>query len=263
MSVKRPAIALLVAASMLLPATAKADVIGGQGDTLTGAGLRWAQSNGANTSGGGGAPRPGQAQPGQGTTGAGRALPPWVCRNPAFPGMKCMRFVTPSNGPSTPTAASPPAPPTPAQAAVQAWQWQTKLPSPSLATSPPDGAITGLDLYLAIGGPQMLALDVPALGYVIHFDVTSLYDVDWGDPRPDGSPTGQAITRGHPNQGGPYPTGDLRHQYIQRGSATIQVTQRWTAHWTGGGDSGTITDRLSTTAAVTIPVHEIQAALVP
>lgn len=88
-----------------------------------------------------------------------------------------------------------------------------------------------------------------------------MYDVDWGDPNPDGSPHGEAVTRNHPNQGGPYPNGDLRHQYIDRGNVTIDVTQRWTAQWTAGGQSGTIADRLTTSASRTIPVQEIQAVI--
>jgi hypothetical protein len=159
--------------------------------------------------------------------------------------------------------AAPRPPPTPLEAAYQAWYWQTKLPSPSLATSPPDGAITGLDLYLSIGGAQTLTYDIPALGYNVHLDVTSVYDVHWGDPRPDTSATGRAVTRNHPTQGGPYPNGDLRHQYIERGTATIEVTQKWTAAWSAGGQSGTIADRLATSATVTIPIQEIQAVLRP
>ena len=164
--------------------------------------------------------------------------------------------------PGSPRAAAPPRP-SPLEAAYQAWYWETKLPSPSLATSPPDGAITGLDLYLSIGGPQTMTLDVPALGYTVHLEVTSTYDVDWGDPRPDGSATGQAVTRNHPTQGGPYPHGDLRHQYIDRGEVTIEVTQRWTATWSADGRSGTIADRLATSATRTVPVREIQAVLLP
>ncbi|MEO5678933.1 MAG: hypothetical protein ABIS47_04610, partial [Acidimicrobiales bacterium] len=158
-------------------------------------------------------------------------------------------------------APAPPPPPTPADAAAQVWSWETTLPEPSLATSPPDGAITGLDLYLTIGGSQTMVYDVPALGYMVHLDVSSVYDVDWGDPHPDASPTGRAVTRNHPNQGGPYPRGDLRHQYIDRGSMTITVTQKWTARWTAGGESGTIEDRLATSASHTFPVREIQAVI--
>ena len=147
------------------------------------------------------------------------------------------------------------------EAAFEAWYWATELPDPSLATSPPNGAITGLDLYLAIGGPQSLTLDVPALGYVVHFEVTSVYDVDWGDPRPDDSVTGRSVTRNHPTQGGLYPVGDLRHQYIDRGEVTIEVVQKWTARWSAEGESGILADRLATSSTVTIPVQEIQAVI--
>ncbi len=156
-----------------------------------------------------------------------------------------------------------PAPPPPSarDAAFQAWYWETKLPDPRLATSPPDGAVAGLDLYLSIGGPQELTLDVPALGYVVHLEVSSVYDISWGDPQPDGSALGQAVTVNHPTRGGPYPTGDLRHQYIHRGTATIEVIQKWTARWSANGESGIIADRLATSATRTIPVQEIQAVI--
>ena len=156
-----------------------------------------------------------------------------------------------------------PAPPPPSarDAAFQAWYWETKLPDPSLVTSPPNGAVAGLDLYLSIGGPQELTLDVPALGYVVHLEVASVYDISWGDPQPDGSTLGRAVTTNHPTRGGPYPTGDLRHQYIHRGTATIEVIQKWTARWSANGESGTIADRLATSSTVTIPVQEIQAVI--
>lgn len=132
-----------------------------------------------------------------------------------------------------------------------------------MATSPPGGAITGLDLYLSIGGSQKLTFDVQSLGYAVHLDVTSTYDVDWGDPSPDASVLGRKVTRGHRTQGGLYPKGDLRHQYIERGPVTIAVTQRWTARWTAGGESGTISDVLYTEASTTLPVEEIVAVLKP
>jgi len=148
------------------------------------------------------------------------------------------------------------------EAAYQAWYWQTTLPTPTLATSPPEGAVTGLDLYLAIGGPQTLSFDIKALGYDIHLAVTSVYDIDWGDPSPSNdTPIGYGVTKGHRTQGGLWPDGDLRHQYITRGDVTMKVTQRWTAKWSGGGQSGTIADRLGTAARRTIPVQEIQAVL--
>jgi len=152
-------------------------------------------------------------------------------------------------------------PPTARDAALEAWYWQTELPDPAMAHSPPDGAITGLDLYLSIRGPQNLTFDVPALGYDVHIEASSVYDVHWGDARPDESATGRAITRNHPTQGGLYPDGDLRHQYIDRGPVTIEVVQKWTARWSANGESGTIADRLATSATITIPVQEIQAVI--
>jgi len=91
--------------------------------------------------------------------------------------------------------------------------------------------------------------------------VSSVYDINWGDPKPDNTDLGRAITKRHPTQGGPYPDGDLRHQYINRGQAKIEVTQRWKAEWSAGGEAGTIADRLGTSANITIPIQEIQAVL--
>jgi len=87
-------------------------------------------------------------------------------------------------------------------------------------------------------------------------------DVDWGDPSPSNeTQLGYSVTKGHRTRGGLWPNGDLRHQYILRGDVTIRVTQRWTAQWSGGGQSGTIADRLGTAARLTIPVQEIVAVL--
>ncbi len=154
------------------------------------------------------------------------------------------------NVPGQPAPAAPP-PPTPLEAAYYAWLYIIRLPSPTGKTQPTIG-ITGLDTFLTIGGPQTLVVDVPALGHAIHFDISSIYDVTWGDPRPDGSRTGSAVTRRHPDQGGPYPNGTLRHQYIERGTATITITQRWSANWSGGGESGSLPDSVETDGRLTL-----------
>lgn len=101
-----------------------------------------------------------------------------------------------------------------------------------------------------------------ALGQQVSLKVDSTYDIDWGDPRPDESKAnGTARITGTTSQGGPYPNGDLRHQYIERGGATIKVTQRWTARWSAGGESGTLADRLLTTSSLALPIEEIQAII--
>lgn len=154
-----------------------------------------------------------------------------------------------------------PPPPTPLEAAYQAWYTEVVLPDPSLSTNP-TRAITGLDTFLVIGGDQTVTWSGTALGQQVSLKVESAYDIDWGDPRPDEStPNGRARTTGTTSQGGPYPNGDLRHQYIERGSATIKVTQRWTAHWSAGGESGTLADRLLTNSSLVLPIDELQAVI--
>lgn len=167
--------------------------------------------------------------------------------------------------PSCPAATGGPAPapppPTPLEAAYQAWYTEVVLPDPTLATNP-TRVITGLDTFLSIGGSQTVNWSGIALGQQVRLEVTSSYDIDWGDPRPDPTtPNGRARITGTTSQGGPYPNGDLRHQYIERGSATIQVTQRWTAHWSAGGESGTLADRLLTSSSLVLPIEEIQAVI--
>lgn len=163
--------------------------------------------------------------------------------------------------PAAPGQPSPlPPPPTPFEGAYYAWLYIIDLPSPTASTQPTIG-ITGLDTFLSIQGPQRMVVDVPALGYNVRFDITSVYDVDWGDPRPDGTSTGAAVTRNHPDQGGPYPDGSLRHQYIERGSATITITQRWSATWSAAGQGGNLPDSVHTTGTLTLPIQEIQAVV--
>jgi len=166
----------------------------------------------------------------------------------------------PCGGGAAAGPAAPP-PPTPLQAANEAWYKEVVLPDPSLRTSPPR-TLTGLDTFLTIGGRQNVSWSGTALGYQVRLEVSSTYDVDWGDPRPDGSTAnGRARITGTTSQGGPYPNGDLRHQYIERGSATIRVTQRWTAHWWAGGESGTLADRLLTSSSLSLPIDELQAVI--
>jgi hypothetical protein len=152
-------------------------------------------------------------------------------------------------------------PPTPLEASYAAWYTQVVLPKPTLSASPTI-AITGLDTFLTIGGPTTVTWSGTALGMPVDINVTSTYDIDWDEPKPDASkPNGAAKITGTTSQGGPWPNGDLRHQYIERGSATIQVTQRWTAHWSVGSESGVLADRLHTTSSLMVPIQEIQAVV--
>jgi len=93
---------------------------------------------------------------------------------------------------------------------------------------------------LAVDGPQSLTIDIPTLGYVVHFEATSVYGVDWATR----VRRHRAVdTRNHPTQGGLYPVDDQRPQHIDRG--IIEVAQEWTACWSAEGESGILADRLA------------------
>jgi hypothetical protein len=190
-----------------------------------------------------------------------------ICRTTGIvPPLGVGRYGEPGIGglPICPAAPGQPAPvqppPTPLEAAYYAWLFVIDLPSPTGSTQPTVG-ITGLDTFLTIKGQQGMVVDVPALGFDVHFEITSVYDVDWDDPRPDGSRNGVAVTRNHRTQGGPYPTGDLRHQYIERGTADIVITQRWSATWSAGSEGGSLPDSVETTGSLSLPIQEIQAVV--
>jgi len=161
---------VVVATSLVLAAApVNGQVATTDGRTLTAGGTRTSHdarnqspAPGASSTGSGGS---------QGGSGGPRAAMHWFANGfgcvTGHPSFRLGSSVVPvcSGAPSAPG-------PSPMEAAYQAWYWQTTLPTPTLATSPPGGAVTGLDLYLSIGGPQTLAFDIKALGYDIHLAVT-------------------------------------------------------------------------------------------
>ncbi len=81
---------------------------------------------------------------------------------------------------------------------------------------------------------------------------TGKYYVDWGD----GTRTGP-----HPDEGGPWPDGRITHEYIHIGEYDVVVTERWTATWSFGSESGVL-DELRTVGRIDdFPVQQIQAVV--
>ena len=81
---------------------------------------------------------------------------------------------------------------------------------------------------------------------------TGRYYVDWGD----GTNTGP-----HSAEGGPWPDGDIKHEYIHIGAYDVVVTERWTATWSFGAQSGVL-DELRTVGRIDdFPVQQIQAVV--
>jgi hypothetical protein len=147
----------------------------------------------------------------------------------------------------------------PGVVAWMVWSRLETLPSPTVS-SRPGRVITGLPAYLEIGGPQTLPLEfgpAEALGFNIRMNVASRYEVDWGD----------GTTTTMSSQGGPYPDGDVWHDYTHRDpDNVVTVTQRWTARWaatapSGATATGSIDTPLFTSATLALPITEVQAVV--
>ncbi|MEA2717374.1 MAG: hypothetical protein QOI99_1691 [Actinomycetota bacterium] len=78
------------------------------------------------------------------------------------------------------------------------------------------------------------------------------YYVDWGDGTHSGP---------HSAEGGPWPDGVIKHEYIHIGAYDVVVTERWTATWSFGDESGAL-DELRTVGRIDdFPVQQIQAVV--
>ena len=150
-----------------------------------------------------------------------------------------------------PVCAKPPAsegPPPADGLARQFWDVRV-LPDPVLRIVP-DYAITGKLVYLQISGPKVQHFDVDnPIGDDVAITATSKYVVDWGD----------GTTTTTVSQGGPWPSGDVTHTYVDAvSSRTITVKQIWTGGWTAGAGRGDLAD-LQTTASLALSVTQLQA----
>ncbi len=79
---------------------------------------------------------------------------------------------------------------------------------------------------------------------------TGRYYVDGGD----GTTTGP-----HGQEGGPWPDGRITHEYLRVGKYDVVVTERWTAIWHFGAESGALSELRTTGRIDDFPVEQIQA----
>lgn len=137
---------------------------------------------------------------------------------------------------------------------LQVWQTTVYPPRPNpLQVNDDHGAATGLVSYLEIGGEVPYVINVPnPIGADIVVTATPRYVVSWGD----------GATTSTRSQGGPYPTGDLTHTWLEEGTVTVEVDAYWTGTWQAGGESGDLPELPDpTTSDEPVPVNQYQAVI--
>lgn len=124
------------------------------------------------------------------------------------------------------------------------------VPDPYIA---PGRAITGMFAYVETRNTTTHTYTEPNTPFgALTVVATGRYYVDWGD----GTHTGP-----HSAEGGPWPDGKIKHEYIHVGTYDVVVTERWTATWSFGDRSGNL-DELRTVGRIDdFPVQQIQAVV--
>lgn len=142
--------------------------------------------------------------------------------------------------------------PSPAGLLAESFWTEVPLPVP-IPHIAPGRAITGLPAYMETKGATTHRFGRSTPFGPMIIEATGTYQVDWGD----GTTTGP-----HSAEGKAWPEGEIKHSYRDVGSYNVVVTQRWTATWSVGDESGQL-DGLSTAAGIAdFPVGQIQAVLV-
>lgn len=153
--------------------------------------------------------------------------------------------------PEQPRAAGAPAlVETPAMVAARYWE-RVPLPKPQPAIAP-GRAITGKLAYLETKGELTHTYTNDTAFGPMEIVAKGSYTVDWGDGETSGP---------HAFEGKPWPDGRITHDYLEVGSYDIVVTERWTATWRVGGESGDLRTLQTTGRIDDFPVEQIQAVI--
>lgn len=139
---------------------------------------------------------------------------------------------------------------TPSSIAARYWE-QIPLPKPQPSIAP-GRAITGKLAYLETRGELTHTYtNMTAFG-PLQITAHGSYMVDWGD----GDKTGP-----YNSEGKPWPDGQITHDYLKVGSYNVVVTEKWTADWSLGGESGVLRTLQTTGTINNFPVQQIQAVI--
>lgn len=138
------------------------------------------------------------------------------------------------------------------RAMVAARLWEVislPRPRPSIA---PGRAITGKPAYLETKGATTFSYAVQTVFGALHFTAIGSYMVSWGD----GVQGGPFSVEGRP-----WPDGQITHEYLVVGQYSVVVTERWTATWSLGAESGVLRTLQTSGRIENFPVEQIQAVI--
>ena len=146
------------------------------------------------------------------------------------PGNSSSLYSTAPPCPPEPRRLGEPAPlETPSMVARRYWEdISLPMPRPEVA---PGRAITGKLAYLETNGETRHVYTNNTIFGPLEIVATGAYMVDWGDGETSGP---------HLFEGKPWPDGRITHEYQDVGTYNIVVTERWTAQWRLGGQSGVL-----------------------
>jgi hypothetical protein len=139
---------------------------------------------------------------------------------------------------------------TPSMVARRYWE-RVPLPKPQPAIAP-GRAITGKHAYLETRGEIGHTYTNDTVFGQLVIVATGSYVIDWGDGERSGP---------HSFEGRPWPDGQITHEYLNVGSYDVVVTERWTATWRLGGESGVLRTLQTTGRIDDFPVQQIQAVI--
>lgn len=134
--------------------------------------------------------------------------------------------------------------------ARRAWE-HVLLPEPRPAIAP-GRAITGKRAYLETRGDVAFSHVSPTVFGELRIAATGSYTITWGDGETSGP---------HTFEGQAWPDGRITHDYLNVGNYDITVTERWTARWSLGGQSGVLRTLQTSGRIDDFPVEQLQAVI--
>lgn len=135
--------------------------------------------------------------------------------------------------------------------AVRHWkEIPLPIPRPHIA---PGWGITGKRAFLETNGTTTYTHTSPTPLGQLRIVATGRYVVDWGDGETSGP---------HSGEGGPWPDGDITHDYGWAGTYDVVVTERWSATWQIGAAGGVLHELETTGRIDDFLVRELQAVVI-